>query len=198
MKISIRSGSADKNGGIDFKPVFEILNDELTKVNKSLELICAGGYVMQLHGYAATADVDAFYDSNAEIEAIIRKIGDEFGINRPDDLWLNNSISNLNRKPSASHYEPEYKFSNLIINIVDLKYVVGMKLECARTKDLEHVASFLKHENNEKPFELLSELTAIGFRIDISVLLEAYGQAHGMDWLAEFYQNNESQLEKYY
>ena len=37
---------------IDFDSVFNRLNEELKKLNISLELICAGGYVMQRHGMA--------------------------------------------------------------------------------------------------------------------------------------------------
>ena len=186
------------NSVIDFEPVFEALNEELLKVNRTLELICAGGYVMQLHGYAATADVDAFYQNNSEIESIIRAVGDKFGINKADELWLNNSISNNNQEPPSYCYKPQYSFSNLTVNIVDINYVVGMKLECARVKDMAHVAKFLRHESNQQPLVLLSELNIAGFRIDISVFLEALGQAHGMQWLEDFYKDNESELRKYF
>ena len=54
----------DKNNTIDFEPIFRMLNDELNGINESLELICAGGYVMQLNGYRGTSDVDAFYKSS--------------------------------------------------------------------------------------------------------------------------------------
>jgi len=195
MNLLIQAGG---NNEIDFKPVFEMLNDELAKIDKSLEIVCAGGYVMQLHGYAATMDVDAFYNSNAEIEAVIRKVGDAFQMNRPDEIWLNNSVMNLNRKPPASCYKPKYIFTHLTVNIVDLEYVLGMKLELARTKDIEHVSSFIKHNNYDKPFDLLSQLRDVGFRnIDVSVLFQAFGEAYGIEWLEKFYRDNESEIMKY-
>jgi len=184
--------------GIDFKLVFMRLNEELSQIDMSLDLVCAGGYVMQLHGYRATVDIDAFYASNTEIEAVIRKVGDEFGINRPDELWLNGSISNMNSKPPIAHYKPVHRFSNLEVNAVDLPYLIGMKLTSGREQDLIDVGTILKHDNNREPFELLPELTGMGFHIDISDLLDGYEKAHGMRWLEDFYKDNESELRKYY
>ena len=112
------------NGKIDFEPAFKRLNEELSHVGHSLELVCAGGYVMQLHGYKSTSDVDAFYSSNTMIDSIIRNVGDEFGINKPDELWLNNSISNMNPEPSDKYCQLVYSFSNLIVKAVDIVYLI--------------------------------------------------------------------------
>ena len=56
-------GNSNKNckNRINYEPAFKMLNDELKKINETLVLVCAEGYVMQLNGYRATADVDAFY-----------------------------------------------------------------------------------------------------------------------------------------
>jgi len=183
---------------IDFEPVFKLLNDELSKINHHLELICAGGYVMQLHGYRATVDVDAFYDSNEKINEIIRKVGDFFGINRPDELWLNSSISNKNLKPPMSHCEIRYQFSFLTVKTVNISYLTGMKLESGREQDLRDVSVIISRKKNTEPFSLFSELKEMGFHIDVSMLLEAYGMAFGMDWLMKFYTENELELQKLY
>ena len=199
MKSLIRESDGGRSQ-IDFEPVFKRLNEELAKIGQSLELICAGGYVMQLQGHIATTDVDAFYKSNSEVEKVIRKIGDEFGINKEDELWLNNSISEFNKKPPEQYCELKYSMSNLTVGIVNILYVVGMKLspQSARPKDLDHVASYLKDSGSKQPFELSSQLVKMGFNdIDISVLMEAYGNAYGLEWLADFYTNNESKLQTY-
>ena len=154
--------------------------------------------MLQLHGYRSTMDIDAFYTSNAEIEAVIRKVGDEFGINRPDELWLNSSISNMNPKPPAAYCNLVYQFSNLEVSAVDIPYLVGMKFTSGRDQDLIDVGMILKHDNNQEPFELLSELIGMGFQIDISSLLDGFEKARGMQWLEEFYKNNESEFRKYY
>jgi hypothetical protein len=155
---------------------------------------------MQLQGHIATTDVDAFYRSDSDIEKVIRKIGDEFGINKEDEPWLNNSISKFNKKPPEQYCELKYSMSNLTVEIVDILYVVGMKLspQSARLKDLDHVASYLKDIGNKQPFELSSQLVKMDFNdIDISVLMEAYGNAYGLEWLADFYTENESKLQTY-
>jgi hypothetical protein len=182
---------------INFEPVFKMLNEELSDMNQSLELICAGGYVMQLHGHRATVDVDAFYKSNAKMNEAIRKVGDAFGINRPDELWLNNSIWNKNPVPPEEHCELIYKFSHLTVKSVGIDYLTGMKLESGRELDLKDVAAIIKSGGNKQPFALINKLNEMGFVIDISVLLEAYGTAYGMDWLMEFYTENESDINRY-
>ena len=91
---------------------------------------------MQLNGYRGTLDVDAFYESSKTVEAIIRKVGDTFGINRTDELWLNNSIANMNSRPSDEHCELVYQFSNLVVKAVNITYLMGMKLASGREQDL--------------------------------------------------------------
>jgi len=172
------------------------MNEELSQVGQTLLLICAGGYVMQLNGYRGTLDVDAFYESSKTVEAIIRKVGDTFGINKPDELWLNNSIANMNPRPSDEHCELVYQFSNLAVKAVSITYLMGMKLASGREQDLMDVGDILKKTKNEKPFDLLSELVGMRFDIDISSLLDAYEKAHGMDWLDEFYFINQDDLRR--
>ena len=182
----------------DFEPAFKMLNDELSKINESLELICAGGYVMQLNGYRGTADVVAFYKSNIVIESIIRKVGDEFGINKPDELWLNNSISNMNPEPPDIYCEVVHQLSNLTVKAVEMTYLIGMKFVSARGQDLIDLADILKGSKDLQPFELLSKLVEMEFDIDISILLDAFEGARGMDWLDTFYRENEAELRKFF
>ena len=176
---------------IDFTPVFEMLNNELTAHNESLRLICAGGYALQLYGYRGTLDVDAFFSSNTVIESCIRKVGDVFGINQPDELWLNNSLSNMNPVPPVKHCKLVHQFSNLTVLAVDLLYLLGMKLTSARGQDMKDAAAIIKKTNALQPFDLSKKLTEMGFMIDISNLLDAYGDALGMQWLEQFYNENE-------
>ena len=183
---------------INFETIFKRLDEELSKIRQSLELVCAGGYVMQRHGYRTTLDVDAFYESNELINTIIKKVGDEFNINKEDELWLNNSISNLNPKPPAEYCEIAYKSDNLTVKEVSISYLTGMKLYSQREQDLRDVASILRKDNNEHPFELFSKLKHMKFDIDISLLLEAFEMAHGMDWLDNFYTENSEELRKYF
>jgi len=188
----------NNNEIIDIESVFKRLNEGLSEINQSLALVCAGGFVMQWHGYRATIDIDAFYNSNAEIDLLIKKVGDEFSINRPDAIWLNNSIINMNPTPPEEYCKIIYHFPNLAVKIVGIIYLVGMKLENAREQDIVDVGDILKHENNSQPLELLSKLFDMKFNIDVSILLDAYEKAHGMDWLDDFYVKNQTKLCQYF
>ena len=84
---------------MDKKILFKALNTGLAKENILLEIICVGGFVLEYYDLRGTQDVDAFYQEDAKIRSIIKKVGDEFGVNEPDELWLNNSVANLNRTP---------------------------------------------------------------------------------------------------
>ena len=182
---------------IDFEPIFKKLNEELSKIGQMLELVCAGGYVLQRHGYRATLDIDAFYKSNEKIDEIIKKIGDEFEISKDGELWLNNSITNLNPEPPAKYCILVHQYSNLVVKEVSINYLIGMKLFSQRMQDMRDVASILQ-KNKSTPFELLEELKSMDFNIDISLLLEAYEMAYGMDWLDNFYTTNSEELRKYF
>ena len=190
-KIFINNGNSIS---IDFALVFKTLNDELARHNESLSLICAGGYVLQLNGYRSTSDVDAFFNSNPVIDNIIRKTGDTFGINKPEELWLNNSLSSMNPEPPGKYCKLIHQFSNLTVLAVDLLYLAGMKLTSARGQDLKDVAEIIRNTKELQPFELLNKLTEMRFIIDISILLDTYGEAFGMEWLEKFYNENEHDL----
>jgi len=183
---------------INFKPAFEMLNDELAKIGQFLEVVCVGGYVMQLHGFRGTMDIDAFYKSNTALDNAIRRVGDKLSINQPDEAWLNNSVANTNPAPSSAHIETVHQFSNLSVMKIDILYLMGMKLYSGRKQDLRDVATILVRDNNKQPLELLAKLENISFKLDISVVLDAYEEAYGMDWLKQFYIENEAMLEKLY
>ena len=193
MNTNIFSNNED-GISINFTAVFKTLNDELAGHNEALSLICAGDYVLQLNGYRGTADVDAFFSSNTVIDNIIREVGDIFGINRPGELWLNNSLSNLNPEPPGQYCKVIHQFSNLTVLAVDLLYLVGMKLTSARGQDMRDVAEIIRKTKELQPFELSGKLTEMGFQIDISILLDVYGEALGMEWLEQFYNENEHKL----
>jgi len=183
---------------IDFDLVFAKMNEELIVINETFELICAGGYVMQRNGYRSTTDVDAFYSSSIEIDEIIRRVGDLFNINREDELWLNNSISNMNQEPSLEYCDMVIQLSNLKVLTVKLDYLIGMKLLSAREQDIIDVATILKQNNNKEPLQLRIKLFQMGFDIDISLLLDAYEYAYGIEWLDEFYRDFEHDIRELY
>ena len=111
-------------------------------------------------------------------------------------LWLNNNFANMNNAPPENICEMLYQFSNLIVYVAPIRYVLGMKLESGREQDLKDIGLIIQHEDFKDPFELFDQLQQQGFsRIDFSMLLEGFSYAYGMDWLEKFYKEHEKQLE---
>ena len=177
--------------------IFAELNRCLNREGLHLTVICAGGFVLSHYGMRATHDIDGFYQATEKIESIIKEVGDTFHINTEDELWLNNSVQNLNSPPPAEICKTLYRFSNLTILIPPLDYIAGMKLCSARVQDIEDAASILKKEKIISPESLLSKCRRYGLGpVDESVLLEAFGIAYGMDWLEKYYIEHEEEINR--
>ena len=177
--------------------IFKELNSELEKARIELTVICAGGFVLSHYGMRATQDIDGFFKSTHEIERIIKRVGDKYGINKEDELWLNNSVQNLNPQPPEELCDQLYSFNNLNVLMLPLDYIAGMKLKSAREIDIKDVGEIIKKLEIQSPEGLSEKLNSYGFsNIDKSNLLEAFGCAYGMDWLEEYYIQHEKEILK--
>ena len=177
--------------------VFAELNNRLKAEGLRLDIICVGGFVLNQYGIRATMDVDAFYIVNDRVRTIIQEVGDSFGINREDELWLNNSVQNMNPAPPEEICETLYQFSNLTVLTVPLLYVAGMKLVSARGQDVLDTASIIKKLNITDPAEFRKAMQSYGFaQIDESLILEAFGHAYGIGWLESYYMDHEEELNR--
>lgn len=178
---------------------FESLNGELAKEGLYLNLICVGGYVLEYHGLRSTQDVDAFYEENQRIRELIFKVGQELDLNTSEELWLNNSVANLNPLPPIEYCEVLYSFENLTVYVVSLDYVLGMKLTSARDQDLKDVGDIIKYKRLRSPFALYKKLRGLGFSsLDFAYILDGFRLAYGMDWLREFFEKHQEELRRYY
>lgn len=128
---------------MDEKVLFETLNTELAKENIDLEIICVGDFVLDYYNLRGTQDVDAFYQEGAKIRSIIEKVGDDFDVNEPDELWLNNNVANMNKIPPLSICEKAFSYSNLTVFVPPLSYILGMKLDSGRDKDSRMLGKLL-------------------------------------------------------
>ncbi|MGT2949412.1 DUF6036 family nucleotidyltransferase [Streptococcus devriesei] len=182
---------------MDKKILFEALNTELAKDSITLEIICVGGFVLEYYNLRGTHDVDAFYNEDAKVRNIIKAVGDRFGVNEPDELWLNNSVSNLNRIPSKTVCETVYSFSHLTVLVPELLYLLGMKLESGRDRDRQDAGDIIKLIKVLSPKELINKLQDYGFQPDISMILEVFEIAYGMEWLAEYITENLEEFTDY-
>ena len=111
---------------------------------------------------------------------------------------LNNSISNLNPEPPDRYCEVVHEFPNLVVKAVNMTYMIGMKLVSARGQDMKDLADIVKSNKDLQPFELMLKLVEMNFDIDISILLDAFEGARGMEWLEAFFRENEAELRKYF
>lgn len=178
---------------------FELLAEELAKEGIYLNLICVGGFVLEYHGLRSTQDVDAFYIESQRTKELIFKVGQKLGLNTSEELWLNNSVANLNPQPPFDSCEVLYSFENLTVYVVSLDYVLGMKLTSARDQDLKDVGDIIKHKRLRSPFALYERLMKMGFAsLDFAYILDGFRLAYGMDWLRDFFEKNQEELRQYY
>ena len=129
---------------MDKTPLFAELNDNLANENITLEIICAGGFVLEYYNLRGTQDVDAFYTENEKIRNIIQQVGEKYNANEPDELWLNNSVANMNRIPPRKICTPVFQFSHLTVLMPPLDYILGMKLESGRERDKHDSAEIIR------------------------------------------------------
>lgn len=176
--------------------IFTALDDELKKCGIKLDIICVGGFVLSHYGLKHTMDIDGFYRRTMEIDEIIERVGNKFGINTDKEPWLNNSVQSMNRIPDKAICTVLYDFENLTVYMPPLEYIAGMKLQSGREKDIEDVALIIRKEQLDDPIkfnELLKE--KYDFEgIDISMVLTVYGKAYGFEWLEKYYQVHEAEL----
>lgn len=182
---------------MDKKILFEALNKELAKEHIHLEMICVGGFVLEYYNLRGTQDVDAFYQEDVKIRQIIKKVGDDFSVNEPDELWLNNAVANLNRIPPKTICEIAFQYSNLTVLVPPLSYILGMKLESGRDRDRQDAGDIIKLVQFRSPEGLIHQLKEYGFQPDMSMVLEVFEIAYGMKWLAEYMTEHPEEFSHY-
>lgn len=168
------------------------LDEQVGKLNKSLDIICVGGFILEQYGLKSTLDVDAFFTTTEDIYNIIEKIGEKYNINAPNgELWLNNNVMNLNKTPDTAFCKKMNMFNNINVFTTDLDYVLGMKLISMRNKDIIDIAAIINYEKIQTPKELKKRLLKYNFDdLDESLILEAFGEAYGIAWLEKYYKEN--------
>ena len=176
---------------------FELLNEKLAENNLTLDITCAGGFVLQKLGIRATMDVDAFFSASSKIDSIINSVGEELGINEEDENWLNNSIANMNREPSKQYKEPYKSYSNLNVFTVTPEYLIGMKLNSGREKDFKDVSLLIQKLDLQSPVQLYKDLRKMKFRPDFADIIACFGDAYGHKWLATYYNDHAMEIADY-
>ena len=181
------------------KQVFDALNDELSKADCYLSIVCVGGFVLQLHELKATLDVDAFYEDNETIRSLVWSVGERFHLNQNDEAWLNCSVANLNARPPESECSILYDYSNLRVMTASLIYVLGMKLSSARDQDVIDMVRIIQHLKLNDPISTYKHLCSLNLHnLDFSILLEAFNEAYGDEWMQTYFVEHQEELLRYY
>ena len=183
---------------MDAEKLFSDLNEELDKSGLTLDLLCVGGFVLEYHNMRSTEDIDAFYQESSDLIECIDKVGKENGISESEERWLNNSVSNLNRKPPESVCHEILSYSNLTVTIPSLIYILGMKLESARKRDIKDAGVIIRSERFEDILDTAKSLEDLGFQIDFSVLMEAFEIAYDIEWLTEYLDEHIEEIRNLY
>jgi hypothetical protein len=121
----------------------EALGKELEAAGLRGEVVIAGGAAMCLVHSArdATKDIDALYEPKREINALVEKIADEYGL--PSD-WLNDSVKGfIGESVETVDF---MQTGGLKISAVTPEYLLAMKLMSSRVEgqDYEDIKFLLR------------------------------------------------------
>ena len=180
---------------ISQEELFQALNDKLAREDITLTVICVGGSVLDRYGIRATHDIDGFFRADHKIRQMIRDVGEIYGANTAEELWLNDAVASMNPVPPEELCEVILQFSHLTVLQPPLDYVAGMKLYSGREQDIDDVAAILRLRDMKDPVAFANELASYGFAPpDEALLLEAFGRAYGMAWLERYYTTHEEEI----
>ncbi|MFH0926095.1 MAG: DUF6036 family nucleotidyltransferase [bacterium] len=132
-----------------------ILNNELTTLKISGEIILFGGASMCLvyDARTSTKDIDALYEPKTIINQLVKKIAES---NNLRDDWLNDSIKGfISRNYDVKEF---ITLSNLKIYTVSPQYLLAMKLLSGRDvdyDDIKYLISILGLHTSEEVYNIL-------------------------------------------
>ena len=181
---------------IDFEVAFKELDDLLGRHHLSLHIICCGGYLIQRMGFRGTIDVDAFYQSNEEIDLLIRRVGALLDINSGRTMWLNNAVSTMSDWPDPQFCRPLHKFTNLTVDQVTTEYLLGMKLRSIRDRDVDDAVLLVNQLDIKDPLELYSLMHGMALDVSLSAILKVFTTIYGKDWFEKYYKEHAEDILK--
>ncbi|HEL0571512.1 TPA: hypothetical protein TUT07_000223 [Streptococcus equi subsp. zooepidemicus] len=78
-----------------------------------------------------------------------------------------------------------------------MSYILGMKLESGRDRDRQDAGDIIKLAKIRSPKKLINTLEEYGFQPDISMILEVFEIAYGMEWLANYMSEHPEEFRYY-
>ncbi|WP_240622433.1 hypothetical protein [Streptococcus agalactiae] len=92
----------------------------------------------------------------------------------------------MNKIPPRSICIKAFSYSNLTVLVPPLSYILGMKLDSGRDRDRQDAGDIIKLAKIRSIKEVINKLKEYGFQPDLSLILETFEIAYGMEWLAEY------------
>ena len=102
----------------------------------------------------------------------------------------------MNKKAPRNLCKTVYSFGNLTVLQAPLDYILGMKMDSLRDRDLEDIGAIIQYKQYKSPIKTFKLLKKLGFNVDFYVILEGFGKAYGMDWLETYFNENYEELSK--
>ncbi len=78
-----------------------------------------------------------------------------------------------------------------------LSYILGMKLESGRNRDRQDAGDIIKLGEIRSIKAVINKLKEDGFQPDLSLILEVFEIAYGMEWLAEYMTEHPEEFRSY-
>lgn len=103
----------------------------------------------------------------------------------------------MNRIPPRSICEKAYGYSNLTVLVPPLSYILGMKLDSGRDRDRQDAGEIIKLVKIRSIKDVITKLKEYGFQPNISMVLEVFEIAYGMEWLAEYMNEHYEEFRRY-
>jgi hypothetical protein len=132
----------------DLRHLFDLLNEELSRVQTEAELFLVGGAVMCL-AYAArpsTQDVDALFQPPHQVREAAARVSTRAGV--PSD-WLNDAVKGY--LSAHGDFEPFLELDHLRVMVAQPAYLLAMKCLAFRIgaefHDEDDIRYLLRHLN---------------------------------------------------
>lgn len=125
----------------------EILDEKLEENRLKMTLNIYGGTVMMacFDARPATKDIDAIFETSAQVDHILLDIAETFGLNKN---WINQEVKEPLKYVKDENLKEIYKFSNLKVLAPSAEQMLAMKILSARPepyRDFNDVAFLIKY-----------------------------------------------------
>lgn len=168
--------------------IFENLNQKLEENNLILTINLYGGCVMVLcyDNRPATKDIDAVFDTNPQIQAILGEIASLFSLSKN---WINQEIKGPLEKLKKENLNEIKAYSNLSIFTPSIEQMLAMKVLSARSEpyrdfqDAEKLITLLNIKDRKEVLNIFNKFIGLKYLGDRQKMFLNYiGKDLNLNW----------------